>query len=175
MIETSLCSMLTRTLTRSELSFLEDLASPTYPQKAPFQNARAVCAFLGQEIERRLGTTQTLQAVCDALVLWALEDTDPATNKLMTEDEIVNKVESVIPTAKRFFRGQVAARLIALTTKTGGTRSVNIYKKDSRYCLPYESREALKEHTIEDEKLKVDVTASFLSRLVAKTDDKFDT
>jgi hypothetical protein len=160
---------------RPALAFLDEILTPSYPNKPPFDNARAVCAFLGQEIERRLGTTQALEAVCDALVLWALEDTDPATKKLMTEDEIVNKVESVIPTAKRFFRGQVAARLIALTTKTRGTRSVNIYNKDSRYCLPYESREALKEHTIEDEKLKVDVTASFLSRLVAKTDDKFDT
>ncbi len=160
---------------RPALSFLEDLASPTYPQKAPFQNARAVCAFLGQEIERRLGTTQTLQAVCDALILWALEDTDPALGKLITEEQIIEKVENVIPTARRFFRGQVTARLAELTAKKDGTRSVNIYKKEGRYCLPFESREALKEHTIEDEKLKVEVTTSFLVRLSTKADDRFDT
>jgi hypothetical protein len=141
----------------------------------PFQNGRAVCAFLGQEIERRLGSTQTLEAVCDALILWSLETTDPALDKLMSEDEIIQKVENVIPSAKRFFRGQIGPRLATLTAKKEGARQVNIYKKEGRFCLPYEAREALKEHTIEDEKLKVDVTASFLTRLAAKADGKLET
>lgn len=160
---------------RPALAFLDEIIAPSYPALPPFQNARAVCAFLGQEIERRIGTTQTLEAVCDALVLWALEGTDPAVNKFMTEDEIIQKVENVIPTAKRFFRGQITNRLNALTTKADGVRQVNIYKNKGRYCLPFESREALKNHTIEDEKLKVDVTGSFISRLAAKCDGKFDT
>ncbi|HUI14055.1 MAG TPA: hypothetical protein VL048_11375 [Xanthobacteraceae bacterium] len=161
---------------RPALAFLEGIASPTYPQQAPFQNARAICAFLAQEVEHRLGTTRTLEAVCDALILWALEDTDPDKNKLMSEEEIVAKVEGLIPSARHFLRGQIGPRISALTTKHAGTRTVNIYKKAERYCLPYDTRESLRQHTIEDESLKVEVTASFLSRLLACTDQNiFDT
>lgn len=158
------------------LAFLEGLTSPTYPQEIPFKNAQAVCAFLAQEIEHRLGTSKTLEAVCDALILWALEDTDPDKNKLMSEEDIVSRVENLIPSAKRFFRGQIGPRILALTTKHEGTRDINIYKKAERYCLPYETREALREHTIEDETLKVEVTASILSRLLGIVDQNiFDT
>jgi hypothetical protein len=112
-----------------------------------------ICAFLAQEIEHRIGTTQTLEAVCDALIFWALEETDPDESKLMSEAEIISKVENLIPSAKRFFRGQIGARISALTTKREGARAVNIYKKAERYCLPYDTREALRQHTIEDETL----------------------
>jgi hypothetical protein len=161
---------------RPAIAFLEGIAAPTYPEKTPFQNAQAICAFLAQEVEHRIGTTRTLEAVCDALILWALEDTDPDQNKLMSEAEIVIKVESLIPTAKQFFRGQIGARISALTIKHEGTRTVNIYAKAERYCLPYAARETLRQHTIDDETLKVEVTASFLSRLVAITNENiFDT
>jgi hypothetical protein len=102
---------------RPSLAFLDEVAAPSYPGLPPFPGARAVCAFLGQEVERRIGTTQTLEAVCDALILWALESTDPELDKFLTEDEITKKVEDVIPTAKRFFRGQIAPRLIVLPKK----------------------------------------------------------
>ncbi|MFA6264364.1 MAG: hypothetical protein WC670_01435 [Pseudolabrys sp.] len=160
---------------RPSLAFLDDFLSPSYPALSTIENARAVCAFLGQEMERRIGTTQTLEAICDSLILWALEGTDPSTEQLMTEEEIVSKVENVIPTARRFFRGQVSNRLASLSKKSDGSRQVNVYRSKSKYCLPFESRETLKEHTIEDEKLKIDVTTSILMRLSKKVDDRFDT
>ena len=134
-----------------------------------------MCALLGQELERRLNTTRTLEAVYDALILWSLEGTDPALDKLLTEEEITQKMESVIPSAKKFLRGQIKDRLASLATKIDGARRVNIYKKAGRYCLPFDTRQILKEHTIEDEKLKVEVTASFMARLAAYSSGTIDT
>ena len=92
------------------IMFLEKALAPSYPSSPVLPNARIVSAFLSQEVERRIGTTHTLESVTDALNSWALEETDPDTNKLMTASEIVEKVEDVIPTAKQFFRGAVETR-----------------------------------------------------------------
>jgi hypothetical protein len=147
------------------VAFLDDLKGPSFPENAPIKNAQAVCAFLGQELERRIGTVKTLEGVCDGLILWALEGTDPDKQIFMSEDEIIRKVEGVIPTAKNFFRGQVAARLKMLCAKSAGLRQVNFHKKNNGYCLPYQTREAIRTNTLADEKLKLDMTASFVERL----------
>ena len=91
--------------------------------------------------------------ITDALILWALEGTDPDKNTFMTEKDIIDKVEDVIPTAKQFFRGAVESRLKVLTKKEDGSRNVNVYVKAGTYCLPYDSRQVLANHAIEDESL----------------------
>lgn len=157
------------------LAFLEEALAPSYPSSPILKDARIVSAFLGQEMERKLGTTKTLEGVCDALILWALEGTDPKLDKLMSTEEVIAKVEDVIPTAKRFFRGEVANRLKALTKKQQGTRLVNIYAKGGKYCLPYESRRSLEEHAIEDESLKSAVTSDFTDRIQEAGEGKYGT
>lgn len=148
---------------RGAIAF-DELKSPSYPSNMPIANAQAVCAFLGQELERRLGTVRTLEGVCDSLNIWALEDTAPE-GPLMTEAEIITRVEDFIPTAKKFFRGQVSDRLKNLTKKVQGARKVNFHKPVKGYCLPYTTREEIQQTTIQDEQMKLDVTASFLERL----------
>jgi hypothetical protein len=148
------------------IEFLREALAPSYPSSPALEDARIVSAFLGQELERRLGTTRTMEGLTDALILWALEDTDPDKGLLMTVEEIVAKVERVVPTAKQFFRGEIHHRLDLLTKKIDGARIVNIYRKDGNYCLPYESRSILETHAIEDEALKVSVTQSIRQRLL---------
>lgn len=156
------------------IQFLIDQISPSFPQKVPFENAHAVCAFLGQELERRIGTASTLEAVCDALILWALEGTDPNAGKFMSQGEISSKVEAVIPSARRFFRGQIGERLKALTKKTEGARQVNVYATEGKYCLPYDTRKVLEASAVEDEALKSQVSSKFLDRLAQKADGKLN-
>jgi hypothetical protein len=79
----------------------------------------------------------------------------------LSEEDVVQKVEEVMPTAKHFFRGQVHHRLRKLSTRLNGTRAVNIHAKQGKYCLPFESRRILNKHTVEDEALKSAVTSSF--------------
>ncbi len=155
------------------IAFIHDWVAPSYPSSPTFKDARVVLAFLGQEVERRLGTTKTMESVCDALILWALEGTNP--DKLMSEYDIITKVESVIPTAKTFMRGCVHERLRRLSRKRSGDRLINIYGKQGRYCLPHESRLLLDAHTIEDESLKVEVSSSFGNRIVAAGGGEYGT
>lgn len=157
------------------LAFLEEALAPSYPSSPMLKDARIVSAFLGQEMERKLGTTRTLEGVCDALILWALEGTDPELDKLMSVEEIIAKVEDVIPSAKRFFRGEVANRLKELTKKQNGTRLVNIYAKGGKYCLPFDSRKVLEEHAVEDESLKSAVTNDFTARVMEASEGRYGT
>lgn len=147
------------------IMFLEKALAPSFPSAPVLPNAQIVSAFLSQEVERRIGTTQTLESVTDALILWALEETDPDTNKLMTAKEIIGKVEDVIPSAKQFFRGAVETRLKVLSTKSDGNRLANVYLKAGKYCLPYDSRQILALHTREDEALKVVVSNGIEERI----------
>jgi hypothetical protein len=155
---------------RPAIMFLEKVLAPSYPTEPVLPNARIVSAFLSQEVERRIGTTHTLESITDALILWALEETDPDANKFMTDSEIIERVEAVIPTAKQFFRGAVGARLKVLSKKEAGTRLVNVYQKAGKYCLPYESRQTLAAHAREDEALKVIVSAGIEQRISAACD-----
>jgi hypothetical protein len=149
---------------RSAIAFLDDLRAPSFPINAPIANAQAVCAFLGQELERRIGTVKTLEAVCDSLILWALEGTNPDKRIFLTKDQIADKVITIIPSAKRFFGSHLHDRLSALQKKIAGQRVINHHRNDG-YCLPFETRQAIHEATISDEKLKADVTASFVARI----------
>jgi hypothetical protein len=151
---------------RPAIQFLEDIAAPSYPVQPVFQNAQAVCAFLSHELERRLGTTKTLEGVCDGLLIWALEETDPDVGKLLTEKQILEKIENVIPTARKFLRGHIGARLKALTVKKAGARTVNVHTKEGAYCLPFEARKQIRESLLEDEKLKLEVTDAFRKRII---------
>ena len=150
---------------RPAVQFLENLTAPTFPVQPVFPNAQAVCAFLSHELERRIGTTKTLEGVSDALIYWALEETDPDKDKLLTQEQILAKIEGVIPTARRFLRGQIGERLKVLTRKELGERMVNIHTKKNAYCLPFESRKQIRETVLADEKLKLDVTDAFRKRM----------
>jgi hypothetical protein len=151
---------------RPAVQFLEDIVAPSYPVQTVFQNAQAVCAFLSHELERRIGTTKTFEGVCDGLLIWALEETDPDAGKLLTEKQILEKIENVIPTARKFLRGQIGARLKALTAKKAGARTVNVHTKEGAYCLPFETRKQIRESLLADEKLKLEVTDTFRKRIV---------
>ena len=59
------------------LAFLKAIGGVSMISHSPELPARSLCVFLGQEVERRSGNTQLLEAVTDSLILWALEGTDP--------------------------------------------------------------------------------------------------
>ena len=60
------------------------------PLIAPSDNVKspAVYVFLRQEVERRLGKSNLIDAVSDGLILWALEGTDPDKSIFITGDEV---------------------------------------------------------------------------------------
>lgn len=147
------------------ISFLAELGGTSTISESPSVPARTMCVFLGQEIERRRGKTDLLEAVTDSLILWALEGTDPDAGILMTRGEILSKIETTLPSAKHFIRGVFKHRIETLASKGNPSgREVRWHKKEDEFCLPYETRKIVEEENTEDEFLKIQVMDMYRQR-----------
>jgi len=147
------------------LNFLNAFGAPRDIKTLPTMSARMMCVFLGQEIDRRRGNTDLLEAVTDSLILWALEETDPATNTFMMRDNILVKIEETLPSAKQFIRSVFDDRLKLLTSKRNPTgREVRWHKKEDKFCLPYETRKIVKDEKTQDEFLKLQIMDLYRQR-----------
>lgn len=126
----------------------------------------SVFVFLTNEVSHRHGDQSLVSAVIDSLVLWALEGTDPAEGRLMSEEDILEKIIDVLPSVEGLVGPRLSKRLVALTSRRGATgRSVTIYKARKLYSLPFATREALTLENNEDEALQEAVKASVEQRL----------
>lgn len=160
----------------SRLTYMNNLggSSIILPSKGSNLPARTLCVFLGQEIERRSGETELLEAVTDSLILWALEGTDPDQNCFMSPSEIQDKIEGALPSAKAFFRGVFSHRLKQLRSKSHPNgRQIRWHKQDDKYCLPFETREEVAKENQTDEVLIARISVIFERRLNSLID--FDT
>lgn len=126
--------------------------------------AKTLCVFLGQELDRRRGKSDLLEAVADSLILWSLEGTDPDKGVFLTLEEIEARVIEALPSAKTFFKGVLPNRVSELISKGDGGRKVNFHKKENGYCLPFETRKRIREENVEDEALKLQVSEIFRNR-----------
>lgn len=147
---------------------LDHIGSSTVVTASKHVRDPSVFVFLSQEVERRNeNADQSLVAdVVDSLVMWALEDTDPEKDILMSEGEILTKILSVIPSVESLIRPRLAKRLVALSSKTRSDgRAIRRYKSKGLYCLPYSTRELLAEENQADESLRTSVEASIESRV----------
>lgn len=146
------------------LSFLANIGGATIiAGKSPIA-ARALCVFLGQEVERRQGKSSLLESVVDALILWALEGTDPDQGIFLTRDQILARVEDTLPSAHHFIRSEIDKRLSILSKKANRTgREINSHR-DKGYCLPFATREVARKENLEDESLRQRVTEVFRAR-----------
>lgn len=128
--------------------------------------AKTLCAFLGQEINRRRGNESVLLSITDALILWSLEGTDPDKGIYLTVEEIRNKIEVAIPAARTFIRGELSNRLELLRSKSNSNgREINWYRNTDSYALRYEQRQKLIDENVEEVALFSEVNDSFRSRL----------
>ena len=151
------------------LGFLSEPGSATIIRNSRNVSARTMCVFLGQEIDRRRGNTGLLEAVTDSLILWALEDTDPDKNELMTRREILDKIEKALPSAKYFIHGVFSKRIMILTSKGNPTgREVRWYRREDKFCLPYVTRKIVENENTEDEFLKLEILDLYKQRAMDK-------
>jgi hypothetical protein len=153
---------------RPYTSFLGDIGGAHLIDRSPIAGSPSVCVFLAQEVERRRANSDLLASIVDSLILWSLAGTDPDTGKLMGRAEMLAKIEQALPTAKHFIRGTLDHRLAALASKqrTAG-REVRFYRKDEKFCLPYEARQLIAEENTEDEALRISVLDTFRARASA--------
>lgn len=153
------------------LAFLAEPGGATIIKSSPNVPARTMCVFLGQEIDRRRGKTDLLEAVTDSLILWALEGTDPDKNILMKRDEVLAKIEGALPSAKHFIRGVFSHRIETLASKGNPSgREVRWHKKEDEFCLPHETRKIVESENTEDEFLKLQVLDLYKQRATEMLD-----
>ena len=144
------------------LAFLGNVGAATIIEHPKPPDLRAVCVFLGQEVERRRSRSKLIESVSDSLILWSLEGTDPDQGIFATRAEIMQRIEEVLPAAKHFIRGVLDNRLRLLSSKNNTTgREIRWYKKANQFCLPYETRQLVEQENIEDESLKAHVLREF--------------
>lgn len=106
------------------------------------------CVFLSYEVENRAGKATLLQSVTDSLIVWALEETDPDSlpARLMSNDDVRSKILETFPFAKQFLDSQLSRRLDVLSAKGGANgREIRSYRKEKKFCLPYETRQEIAE------------------------------
>lgn len=135
---------------------------------APSRHIRspAVYVFLSNEIERRQGDQTLVDAVTDALALWALEGTDPDKGILRTEAEVLDRILTELPSVESIVRPRLGRRLGAMSRKTyPGGRAVRMHQADGAFCLPYETRERIEDENTADEALRLRVLKSLDERL----------
>jgi hypothetical protein len=108
----------------------------------------AVYVFLAQEFERRGGDESLVDSMTDALILWALEDTDPDKGILMSAEEVLNAVAGTLPSVVSIIGPRLQARLEVLSKKPH--RLVRAYERERMYCLPYQTRNLILEENAAD-------------------------
>ena len=146
------------------ISYLDNIGQANTLPKTGDSNIRALQVFLGQETDRRRSRSDLLLSVTDTLIIWALDGTDPDRGIFRTRDQILSRVETILPSAKQFIRGQIDGRLELLCKKSNSSgRTIN-HHKTKGYCLPFETRKLIRQENEEDEVLKLEVTNVLVNR-----------
>lgn len=149
---------------------LDQIGSSTVVTASKHVRDPSVFVFLSQELERRDDTgNQTLVAdVVDSLIMWALEETDPDKDMMMTEPEILARILDVLPSVENLVRPRLPKRLAALSSKARSDgRAIRRYKAAGQYCLPFDTRQLLRQENQHDEALRTSVEASIEERITA--------
>ena len=144
-------------------AYLQRIGSSKLIPVSTHVKSPAVFAFLSQEVQRRSGDTSSLHAMIDALLLWALEGTDPDKAIFMSRDEVLAKIVGELPSVDHLVRDAVGPRLEELSRK--GSRLVRWHQKEDLFCLPFETRLGIEEENATDVVLRDAVVAGLRRRI----------
>ena len=111
--------------------------------------------FLVGQLERETAGTSFGAGVIDAMIVHALEETDPNKNVMMNEDQIRERIIDTLPAARSLVDERLRARLEAISSKPH--RRINWHRTEDRWVLPYDEREKLQRASLEDEMLRLTV------------------
>jgi len=130
----------------------------------------AAFVFLQHEVTNNLGDRKLVHSLTDTMIIWSLTNTDPEKGIFMTEMEIGTKIFGEFPWTKKIIKGHIKSRLEELRSKKVSGRDVRWYRKDKKYCLPYETRQTIIDESKHDEALRL----NFIEELKHIASDIFD-
>ena len=156
------------------VSFLNEVGGVDTLQPGQELPVKTLCVFIRQELDRNRGKTELLEAVTDSLILWSLEGTDPDAKKFLSLEKIQERIVQALPSARTFIADVLEQRLHILSTKDkDGNRKVRFHRQEG-YCLPYETREKIREENVDDEILRLQVSEIFRARVTEKISTNSD-
>ena len=144
--------------------FLENIARSDESFTSSYVKDPSAFVFLQHEVTNRLGNRKLVHSLTDSMILWALSGTDPDKGLFMSEDQIREKIFDRFPWAQKLLKGHIRQRLEKLRTKDEAGREVRWYKKEKKYCLPYETRLVIKDENQSDECLKINFIEEVIGR-----------
>jgi hypothetical protein len=125
----------------------------------------SVYVFLQFERAERFGKGGLVAPIVDSLIYWALRETDPDTANVLAREQIKLKINNLLPAAASTLLPSLDARLLHLSTKTGGgEQRVRHYRLRDSFCLPHSIRTELAEKSAEELALKALVRKSLTDR-----------
>lgn len=135
---------------------LRDVMKPAVKPPSAYSDKSLVYTFLAQEATRRSAVDSVPAAMVDALILWALEGTDPDKGILRTADEISSRIAVEVPGVRDLAFALLHDRLNSMSRKSyPGGRAINWHRSEKAYCLPHSTRIRLENDKLEDESLRV--------------------
>lgn len=114
-----------------------------------------VYTYLVGQLDRDPSEGSFVDGVVDALIVYALEGTDPDEGMLMSESDIRTKILETLPAAQAILDERLRRRLEAISRK--GQRRIRWHRQEDRWVLPYDDRKELENASIEDESLRIEV------------------
>lgn len=144
-------------------AYLQQVGSSKLIPVSAYVKSPAVFTFLSQEVQRRRGDTTSLHAMIDALLLWALEGTDPDKGLFMSRDQVLEKILEELPSVEQLVQNEVGPRLEELSRK--GSRIVRWHQKEDLFCLPFETRLGIEEENASDVLLRDSVEEGLRQRI----------
>lgn len=148
-----------------ETEFLRGIGTASVLGPSQLVTDPTVFVFLRQEVDKLDGNLSLVDSITDALVLWALEGTDPDAGILITRDEVLAKIDGTLPSASAMINERIDERLHALSSKNyPGGRQIRWHRREKRYVLPFETRQRLAGDNASDEALRLRVIQSFARR-----------
>jgi len=136
-----------------QTSFLDGIARGNLLTKSNHITDPHVYTYLVGELERHSQSSSFADGVVDAMIVFALEGTDPAANRFMNESDIRTKISQLLPTAVPLLNDRLRQRLEAISAKAN--RRIKWHKQEDLWVLPYDDRKELHRTSAEDEYLRI--------------------
>jgi hypothetical protein len=128
----------------SEIANLLHAASSQISTVGEFAKDPTILVFLNYELKNQNTNDHLNMNVLDALIYWALKDTDPDKDIKLTRSEIKISIEDIFPTAKSILMPNFNRRIDELSNrKLNNSPRLRSYKKSDQFCLPFEMRQIL--------------------------------
>lgn len=151
--------------------YLHEYATPgsTY-EVADLELDPRIYVFLRQQMETSAVGQNIEEVLVDALILFALEGTDPDEQIFMNAEEVIDRIHELVRFDIERIKATIMSRLSYLADKP---RTIGFHKRVKGYCLNYSERTAIHERNIHDLALHEEFIADTRQQIKRHISSKF--